>query len=186
MTTADPTTSPRYALFLRAINTGGRRVRNEELVEILAELDVAEVAAHQAAGNLTFRAGSGGLADEQAIADHLTDRLGYDCPVFVRSWEELRAIPGRSPFSASERAATEGRVHVTFLATPASGAAEREVAAIVPDEDLVVVDGREWWWLPRAGISTSALRVGAIERLLGPMTTRTLGTIERFAARFPN
>lgn len=176
----------RYALFLRAINTGGRRVRNEELVDAVSALRVHDVAAYQAAGNLTFRAPTYAPPDDIRIRDHLTDRLGFECPVFVRSWTELRAIIGRCPFAPSERAATDDRVQVTFLAAPASAETADAVAALVPEEDRVVVDGREWWWLPRAGISSSALKVGAIERLVGPMTMRTLATIERFAARFPD
>lgn len=178
------TTSSRYAVFVRAINTGGRRVRNEELVDALSTLGVHDTAAYQAAGNLTFRAEI--ELDESIVAERLAEQLGFECPVFLRSWPELRAVTLRCPFTADERAATEDRVQVTFLAATASDAAARQVAALAPDEDLVVVDGREWWWLPRAGISTSTLGVGAIERLLGPMTMRTLGTIERFVARYPD
>ena len=59
-----------------------------------------------------------------------------------------------------------------------------EFEALVPAEDEVGVVGREWYWLPVAGISTSAMPVGQIERMLGEMTMRTLGTLQRMVARF--
>jgi hypothetical protein len=59
-----------------------------------------------------------------------------------------------------------------------------QVAAITPDEDLVEFDGLEWFWLPVEGVSTSKLPVPAIERIVGPMTMRTLGTLERMLKKF--
>ena len=58
------------------------------------------------------------------------------------------------------------------------------VESMVPAEDRVRVVGREWYWLPVGGISTSAMPVVQIERLLGEMTMRTLGTLERMVSRF--
>ena len=56
--------------------------------------------------------------------------------------------------------------------------------AMVPVEDRVVVSGREWYWLPVEGVSTSTLPVSRIEALLGEMTMRTLGTVARMHAEF--
>ncbi len=77
-----------------------------------------------------------------------------------------------------------GKVQVGFLrAAPRRDEIDRAMA-LVPPEDLVVVEGRHWYWLPEAGISTSALPFGQIESLLGEMTMRTLGTVSRMAAKF--
>jgi hypothetical protein len=48
----------------------------------------------------------------------------------------------------------------------------------------VALHDRQWFWLPRAGVSTSMLPVSRIERILGPMTMRTVATVERLVARF--
>jgi hypothetical protein len=45
------------------------------------------------------------------------------------------------------------------------------------------VVGREWYWLPTTGISTSTLDVRAIERALGRGTTRTHNTVTRLHAK---
>jgi hypothetical protein len=73
---------------------------------------------------------------------------------------------------------------VTFLRSAPSAATIADVEALVPDEDEVRVIAREWYWLPVAGVSTSALPVREIERLLGEMTMRTLGTIARISTKF--
>jgi hypothetical protein len=62
----------------------------------------------------------------------------------------------------------------------------REAFAFVPAEDRVAVVGREWYWLPRAGVSDSLLPVTRIERIVGSMTMRTVGTVERMVAQHAN
>ena len=54
----------------------------------------------------------------------------------------------------------------------------------MPDEDLVRGVGREWYWLPVEGVSASKLPVGQIEGVLGEMTMRTMGTVERISTKF--
>lgn len=73
---------------------------------------------------------------------------------------------------------------MTFLRSEPSAGILRQVAELVPDEDLVRVIGREWYWLPVAGVSTSELPVKAFEALLGEMTMRTLGTLERMLVKY--
>ena len=45
----------RRFVFLRAINTGGRRLTNDELLAPFDALGLTDAAAYQAAGNVTFR-----------------------------------------------------------------------------------------------------------------------------------
>lgn len=61
-----------------------------------------------------------------------------------------------------------------------------EALELVPDDDLVHVDGCEWSWLARTGTSRSTLPAGRIETILGPITTRPLGTLERMRRRYPD
>ena len=120
---------------------------------------------------------------ETTFVEGLAARLGYEVPTFVRTAVEVGRVGTMRPFSDERLAATEGRVQVAFLrATPDPGAVESVMAAAPVDDDLVVV-GRELFWLPRAGISTSELRVGDVEEAIGPMTIRTLGTVTRLARK---
>ena len=174
----------RYFAFLRAINTGGRRLTNERMLAPFRELGFRDVAAYQAAGNITFRCNDPDAVDERRIEAALADAYGFAVPTFVRSAAEVSAIADVEPFTAEERARTAGKVQVSFLRTPATTDATDRVMALVPPEDRVVVDGRHWYWLPVEGISASMLPVGRIEAELGEMTMRTLGTVARMSSKF--
>ena len=173
-----------HALFLRAINVGDRRITNEELLAPLIDAGFTDVAAFQAAGNIVFRAGDATYASEASIASLLTDAYGFDTPVFMRSEPALRSVIARCPFTADQVAATTGKIQVTFMASEPADQLIAHVAEVTPDEDLVAFDGREWFWLPVDGVSNSKLRVPTIERIVGPMTMRTLGTLERLLGKF--
>jgi uncharacterized protein (DUF1697 family) len=178
----------RYFAFLRAINTGNRRLTNEQLLAPFHELGFVEVAAYQAAGNVTFRCADtdvdAGAIDESRIEAALADAYGFATPTFVRTHAELEAIVNAAPFADADLARTAGKVQVAFLrrATPPDSIAR--VMALVPPEDRVVVWEREWYWLPVDGVSTSMLPAGQIESLLGEMTMRTLGTVTRMFTKF--
>jgi len=75
-------------------------------------------------------------------------------------------------------------LQVTFLRVAPSPAAIDQAMALVPPEDRVVVSGRHWYWLPVAGVSDSQLPVEAVEAVLGEMTMRTLGTLQRISTKF--
>jgi hypothetical protein len=62
-------------------------------------------------------------------------------------------------------------------------AAVEQAMAHANDQDHLAVVGRGWYWLPSAGISTSALDVKAVERALGLGTPRTFDTVTRLHAR---
>lgn len=169
--------------FLRAINTGGRRLSNDALLEPFRAAGLDDVGAYQAAGNVTFLADRDPAALEAELAPMLRDAYGFDAPVFVRTAGELDAQISALPFTAADIGATEGRAQITFLATRPSSAQIDDVFGLVPEEDRVAFVERAWFWLPRAGVSTSALPVVRIERILGPMTMRTVGTVERLLAK---
>ena len=174
----------RYYAFLRAINTGGRRLTNERLVEPFHRLGLEEVAAYQAAGNVTFVTDAPALADPDGLSVALGEAYGFPVPTLVRTEDEARAIVAARPFGDDELAATAGRVQVAFMAEAPDDGLVAAVDALVPSADRVVVRGREWFWLPVDGITGSTLPVGSIEALVGPMTIRTLGTVRRMVGRF--
>ena len=174
----------RFFAFLRAINTGKRRLTNELLLAPFHELGFTEVAAYQAAGNVTFRCDDPTAVVEDRIESALAEAYGFDTPTFVRSAAEVAAVVSAGPYSAQAIAATAGKVQVTFLREDPSSDQVNRLAELVPEEDRVRVIGREWYWLPIEGISASALPVREVELLLGEMTMRTLGTVERISTKF--
>lgn len=176
----------RYVAFLRGINLGGRRVKNEELRRRFEEMGFEEVATFRASGNVIFatakREAEGKLA--QRVETELGERLGYEVPVFLRSIEEVAAIAARQPFDAGAVNKSKGKLQVSFLAKKPSAAAKRKALAVATEEDLLAIEGRELYWLPSGGISESDLDWKPIEAALGPGTIRTIGTIEQIAAKY--
>ncbi len=175
----------RYYAFLRAINVGARRMTNDELLAPFRSAGVDDAQAYQAAGNVTFMSHEAPDVVAGRLSAGIPAAYGFDSAVFVRTADELLAVVDGCPFGEDQLATTEGRVQVSFLHRRPPRATVDAVGELVPDDDSVVfATTPEWWWLPRAGVSTSALKVGAVEALVGPMTMRTLATLERMHAKF--
>lgn len=51
------------------------------------------------------------------------------------------------------------------------------------DDDRLAFGPRELFWLPSGGTRDSALDMKTIEKLLGPTTMRTKGTVEQLVAK---
>jgi uncharacterized protein (DUF1697 family) len=175
----------RYVAFLRGMNLGGRRIRNEELRLHFEEIGFGEVATFRASGNVIFstssREAEGKLAER--VEAELAERLGYDVPVFLRSIEEVAAIAAREPFDRGRVERSKGKLQVSLLKKKPSAAAKKKVLALATDEDLLAIDGRELYWLPSGGISESDLDLRTIDIALGPGTIRTMGTILQIAIK---
>jgi uncharacterized protein (DUF1697 family) len=178
---------PSVVAFLRAINTGERRVTNARLVEVVAGAGFADVRAYQAAGNLLLDPGDlDPPAVEQAVEAAIAAGLGYAAETFVRNADDLVATLTAEPFptSAVEAAAAAGgpaKPQIGFLRDPVDEATAEAVAALSTATDHVVVIGRELHWLPLDGVGRSPLDLTAAAALLGPLTVRTRGTVERIA-----
>lgn len=176
----------RYVAFLRGINLGGRRIKNEDLRRHFEEIGFEEVATFRASGNVVFatpkREAEAKL--ERWVEDELGERLGYEVPVFLRSVEEVAAIATQEPFAAAAVKKSKGKLQVSFLKKKPSAAAKKKALAVATEEDLLAIAGRELYWLPSGGISESDLDWKPIEAALGAGTIRTMGTVEQIAAKY--
>jgi uncharacterized protein (DUF1697 family) len=175
----------RYVAFLRGMNLGGRRIKNEELRRHFEEIGFEEVATFRASGNAIFSTAQREAESKLAtrVEAELDERLGYDVPVFLRSVEEVAAIAARQPFTPKQLKSSKGKLQVSLLKKKPSAAAKKKALAFATDEDLLAIEGRELYWLSSAGISESDLDLKAIDSALGPGTIRTMGTIEQIATK---
>lgn len=175
----------RYVAFLRGMNLGGRRIKNEELRREFEELGLANVACFRASGNVVFDGEGGGEAKlREQIEAGLGEALGYEVPVFLRGAAELQAVAGHEPFDATALRASKGKLQVAFLLEKPKASARREALALATDEDRLSIEGRELYWLPKGGMSESDLDLNAIGAALGLTTIRTMGTVEQIAAKY--
>ena len=174
----------RYAVFLRGMNLGGRRITNEDLCAAVGALGFG-AQAYQAAGNLVVEAEARGAdALRAALETGLAKTLGYAVPTFVRDGPELRAIVERRPFAADALAKSGGKPQVALLQEPPAKAARAGVLALASDDDALVLVEREIHWLPEHGVGRSELDWKKIEKLVGPVTVRTVGTLERMLGKY--
>jgi uncharacterized protein (DUF1697 family) len=173
-----------HAAFLRGMNIGGRRLTNDELRAHFGAMGFAEVATFRASGNVVFAADAQPPeAVRERIESGLAAALGYAVPTFVRTAAEVRAVAAAMPFEAERLRGSAGKLQVGFLSEPASPQARADVIALAGENDGLVFDGRELYWLPAGGVLDSALDMASLARLLGAMTIRTKGTIELIAAK---
>lgn len=175
----------RYVAFLRGMNLGSRRIKNDELRRHFEEMGFEGVATFRASGNVIFatpkREAEAKLAER--VEAELDARLGYDVPVFLRSAAELAEVAAHEPFDRRVVAKSKGKLQVSFLKKKPTAAAQKKVLALATDEDLLAIEGRELYWLPSGGISESDLDLKAIDAALGAGTMRTMGTVEQIAAK---
>jgi uncharacterized protein (DUF1697 family) len=174
----------RYVAFLRGMNLGGRRIKNEELRRHFEEMGFEEVATFRASGNVIFTAAGREAELAQRVEAELDERLDYDVPVFLRSLEEVAAIAAQRPFDPKRVEKSKGKLQVSLLKKKPSAAAKKKALALASDEDLLAIENRELYWLPSGGLLESDLDLKAIEALLGSDTRRTMGTIEQIVSKY--
>lgn len=174
----------RYVAFLRGMNLGNRRIKNEELRAEFEAMGFEGVATFRASGNVIFAAGE---RSESALAGKiekgLGEALGYEVTTFLRSAAEVAAIAAREPFEAKSVEASKGKLQVSLLSEKPTAPARRKVLALATDGDLLAIEARELFWLPSGGTLESELDHRAIEKALGKGTQRTMGTIEQIASK---
>src|SRR6476660_5704058 len=92
----------RYVAFLRGMNLGGRRIKNEELKREFEQLDMSDVSCFRASGNVIFASEEKGEEKlKRRIEADLGESLGYKVPVFLRSAAELGVVSAQKPFDAA-------------------------------------------------------------------------------------
>jgi uncharacterized protein (DUF1697 family) len=173
----------RYVAFLRGMNLGNRRLKNEELRAHFETLGCAEVATFRASGNVIFSAAGRPGELTEKLESGLAEALDYEVPVFLRTAEELAAIVATEAFDARQLSPSKGKPQVALLRRKPSPAATRKTLALSTDADRLAIEARELHWLPAGGISESELDWKAVEAALGPTTVRTKGTIDQIAAK---
>jgi uncharacterized protein (DUF1697 family) len=177
---------PQYAAFLRGINLGpNRRISSADLRKAFEAMGLDDVGTFRASGNVVFGGASGPVARLKAqLEKGLLEATGMEIVVFLRTAKELNAIAAFEPFPAKAIKASKGKLQVLVLPNRPTAKARKEVLALASDDDGLALGPCELWWLPSGGTLESTLDRARIEKLVGPTTSRTMGTMEQLAARF--
>lgn len=165
----DTRVGPRIAALLRAINVGGaNRIRMADLRALLEGLGHTDVETYLQSGNAAFTPADP-AARESAVRRQLeqaiTDELGLQVDVMVRTHAELAAVLARHPFE--DRTDDPKQLHVSFL--PEVPEPDR-VAALEPPagEGIeLAVHGRELYLYTPQGLGRTKLTSAVLDRRLG-------------------
>ena len=174
----------RYVAFLRGINVGKRRVKNDELGRVFDDLGFKNVKVLIASGNIIFDADERDEAKlTTTVEDGLEKALGYQVSVMLRSAPEVRQMLDREPFKGIT-VTKETRLYVTLLAGKASSTLTLPHASADGSFKILSREDREVYsvlTLSESGRTVDLM--GVLEREYGKSaTTRNWNTIQKIAA----
>ena len=169
----------RFVALLRAINTPPRHVKMECLRTILRDAGFRNVETYIASGNVIFDARpASDLTGNMEAA--LSDGLGFDVPVYLRTATEFLEIAARDPFDGQA-----GSLEISFLPGTPDPVAVRSLVDTASGTDRLAVAGREVYWLHDGPRVRSPHKESTVVRLLGmPTTQRSATTVRTIADRY--
>jgi uncharacterized protein (DUF1697 family) len=169
---------PRYAAFLRGINVGGTRISKADLCAPFSALGFEDVTTFRASGNVIFEAPrESASALAKKIENALAEELGFtNAKTFIRTASEMRALAADDPFPREP----DQKLHVLFCLKKPPEA----VVDYATPSDQLKIGKKELYWAPEGRMTDSELDLKAVEKLIGPNTMRTKGTIDEIAARW--
>ena len=172
----------RCAALLRAVNTGGRKVKMAELREALAAAGFDAPTTLLASGNVVLDVPPEDMGElAPRLEELIRERFGLHSDVIVRDHASLAQALAAHPFRSEED--DRARLHVVFLRDVPEPSL---VAAMDPDRsppDRFAVLGSEIHVHYPNGAGRSKLTLDWFERQLGTVgTARNLNTVEKLAA----
>ncbi len=143
-------------LLLRGVNVAGaNRLPMAEFREMLAEFGLKNVDTHVQSGNAVFHdPGVEGL--EAKIGAAMLLRFGFKPALFILPLATYRAILDSNPYKA-QGAADGTRVHIFFLAEPATGADLAGLRSQASEGEQVTLTDRALYLLTPGGLGRSVL-----------------------------
>lgn len=169
-----------YAALLRGINVGGRKkVPMAAVKEAFVALGAEDVKIYLQTGNVVFRS----RVDDQlelarTIEKGISDHLGTDLRVLLRTADALRRIVQANPFLDKESDPT--KLHVTFCADQPDPGRVDELNGMRFDPDEFYVLEREIYLHTPNGYGRTKLSNDFFERKFRvAATTRNWKTVEK-------
>jgi uncharacterized protein (DUF1697 family) len=168
----------RYAVFLRAINTGRRRLKMADLAAAYRAAGYADVATFLASGNVVV--GAPQAPHPAALSAVVSQAFGFEAEAFVRTGPELASVLERNPWPDPD-----ALVELSFVErAPQSDLARALEAVVVPPEGLVVSGAEIFYLREGKGIET-VHKEATTAKMLGQVTTRRgLRTVRDLHERF--
>ena len=166
----------RYAAFLRGINLGPtNKVSMPRLRELAEGLGYTDVTTYINSGNLILTATDPAVTIEQRLAKAITDELGLNVDVAVRTPARLATIVAENPFPYADPT----YVTVAFLTKAAPADARRRVAEVATEKEPHVFSGQEVYVHYTDGQARSKLAARFPDIVGVSATVRNLRTVTK-------
>jgi uncharacterized protein (DUF1697 family) len=168
----------RFAVFLRAINTGRRRIKMADLAAAYRDAGYGDVATFLASGNVVVS--SAGPPDSAALSKVVSDTFGFESEAFVRTGAELVSVVERNPWPEPD-----ALVEVSFIDRVPEPHVSKALESVVKRPAGLVVSGREVFHLREGKGIDPAHKETVTVKMLGQVTTRRgLRTVRDMHLRF--
>lgn len=172
---------PVYVVMLRAVNVGANPLKMEWLREACGELGFGNVRTFLQSGNVVLSSKLGATAVARKLKDKIDGQTRLPVPLFVRTAAEMARIATANPF-LDAKGIDPTKLHVTFLERAAIDVDSAKLDKLAGTRDRYELAGREVYLHCPINYGQSKLSNTAIERILGPATTRNWNTVNRLAA----
>lgn len=122
-----------YVALLRGINVSGhRKIKMVDLKAMLDEMGFKDVMTYIQSGNVVFKSSLGGNVQlGEKIKKGIAKTLDFDVPVLVKTYEELKSILDRNPFTEASDIENK-RIYFALL----KEAPKRELIATFKEENF--------------------------------------------------
>jgi uncharacterized protein (DUF1697 family) len=157
-------------VLLRGINLGARnRISMPELRELLTGAGFENVQTYLQSGNVVLSSRASADSVGRTCERLITDALGLEIAVVVRTRAELARVVRRNPLG---KVATDPKRHqVSFLSAKLDAKVARTLRELAAPQEQIVISGREVYaWHP-AGVARSKLWTRLAGRGLGVTAT---------------
>ena len=170
---------PRFNFLYVTYRTYTRHVKMERLRTIVEGAGFENVATFIASGNVIFDASSPKNVAER-LERVLSEGLGFDVPVYLRTGSEMIAIADLRPFGEEEE-----NLEISFLPSVPDPQDVETLVAATAGNDRLAVFGREVYWSHVGPRRESDHSEAKVIRTLGMQTTqRSARTVRRIATRY--
>jgi len=168
----------RYAVFLRAINTGRRRLKMADLAAAHRDAGYEDVSTFLASGNVVLASVT--APAPMALSKVVAEAFGFEAEAFVRTGADLASILARNPWPDPD-----ALVEVSFLEAQPGPEAARALEETVVAPEKLVVSGAEVFFLREGKGIETVHKETTTARMLGQVTTRRgLRTVRDMHERF--
>jgi uncharacterized protein (DUF1697 family) len=170
----------RIALFLRAVNVGGRTLKSADIKAALAEAGFDGAQTVGAAGTAVIEAPESGAELESRVEAAIERRAGFKSEVFARTGAELAEVLAGNPFEAFAEA-DPSHLQVVFLRESPEPAAVTRLQEKIPGREQAEGGPRCLYLTFPDGAGTSKVTPAMIGKAVGVGTARNWNTVRRLA-----